>query len=393
MNETMKIVFAGDTFPVPKNYELFSAGKTKELFGERICELFQTADYSVCNLEGCLTDTGEAVEKIGPSVKAPTATLRALSEIGLKAATLANTHTLDFGETGHNEMRAALEANHIEHFGTGDSIEEIKTHVTVERKGRRVILYTVTELFPFNTPGKRRHGANGYDEYAVCRELSALKQSCDFLVVLYHGGAEMTHYNTKLIRKRFHRMADNGADIIISQHTHAVGFEEHYNGAYLLYGQGNFCFNLSPHVSELNATGILLEVDFGSEGFSVKKHLVKRTALGCEYDGEQDFSAFEERTKRHDRLLAGDEEAEAEFDRQFSAYCSSFWLPRLLGVFRGINPDDDKALEGRSGEEAADYLTSRYTKRQLMAIRMMLQNDEFNEIAAAFIAGAIENKD
>ena len=32
------------------------------------------------------------------------------------------------------------------------------------------------------------------------------------------------------------RMADSGADIVISQHTHAVGVEERYNGAYLLYG-------------------------------------------------------------------------------------------------------------------------------------------------------------
>ena len=392
MSDKIKMIFAGDTFPVPKNFDLFTQGDTTALFGEKVCGLFKSADYSVCNLEGCLTDTGVAVEKIGPSVKAPTATLNALSKLGLKAATLANTHTLDFGETGHNEMRAALEKYGIEHFGTGDGADDIKTHVTVEMNGRRVILYTVTELFPFNTPGRHRHGAKGYDEYAVCRELSALKEDCDFLVVLYHGGAEMTHWNTRLVRQRFHRMADNGADIIISQHTHAVGFEEHYNGAYLLYGQGNFCFNLSPKVSEFSATGLLLEVDFG-DGFSVKKHLVRRTELGCEYDAEQDFGAFEERTRLHDRLLSGDDEAEAEFDSRFSEYCDSFWLPKLLRVFRGVNPEDDRALEGLSAEEAAKYLTSRYTKRQLMAIRMMLLNDEFNEIAAAFVGDAIKDKD
>ena len=188
-------------------------------------------------------------------------------------------------------------------------------------------------------------------------------------------------------------MADNGADVIISQHTHAVGFEEWYNGSYLLYGQGNFCFNLSPNLTEYTATGLLLEIVLGDGGFSAVKHLVRRTALGCEYDGEQDFSGFDERTKLHNRLLSGDPEAEAEFEKRFADYCNSFWLPRLLRVFRGINPDDDKALEGLSGEEAADYLRSRYTKRQLMAIRMILLNDEFNEIAAEFTENAIKNKD
>ena len=393
MEENVRILFAGDTFPVPKNFDLFASGDTGALFGDKLCELFSSADYSVCNLEGCLTDTGVAVEKIGPSVKAPTETLNALTRLGLRAATLANTHTLDFGETGHNEMRDALSRNGIEYFGTGDSIDEIKKYITVELKGQRIILYTVTELFPFNTPGKNRHGANGYDEYAVCRELSELKKSCDYLVVLYHGGAEMIHYNTRMVRQRFHRMADNGADIIISQHTHAVGFEERYNGAYLLHGQGNFCFNLSPRVSEFTAEGVLLEVEFGSGGFTVKKHLVKRTELGCEYDPEQDFSGFDERTRLHDRLLGGDAEAEAEFDRQFSAYCKSVWLPRLIRVFRGINPEDDKAIQGLSMEQTAEYLTSKFAKRQLMAIRMMLANDEFNEIAIRFIDDAIKGKD
>ena len=393
MSGTVKLLFAGDTFPVPENFELFAEGRTKELFGDRVCGLFGSADYSVCNLEGCLTDTGEAVEKTGPTVKAPTATLRALSELGLRAATLANTHTMDFGKVGHNEMRAALERYRIEGFGTGDSADDIKTHVALEIKGKRIVLYTVTELFPFNTPKKNRHGANGYDEYAVCRELSELKKGCDFLAVLYHGGAEMTRFNTKTVRRRFHRMADNGADVIISQHTHAVGFEEWYNGSYLLYGQGNFCFNLSPNLTEYTATGLLLEIVLGDGGFSAVKHLVRRTALGCEYDGEQDFSGFDERTKLHNRLLSGDPEAEAEFEKRFADYCNSFWLPRLLRVFRGINPDDDKALEGLSGEEAADYLRSRYTKRQLMAIRMILLNDEFNEIAAEFTENAIKNKD
>ena len=104
----LKILFAGDTFPVAGNMELFREGKKEEIFGKKVCELFESADYSVCNPEGCLTDTGIPVEKVGPSVKAPTDTLNAISNLGIKAVTLANTHTFDFGLDGHNEMRSAL---------------------------------------------------------------------------------------------------------------------------------------------------------------------------------------------------------------------------------------------------------------------------------------------
>ncbi len=389
----LKILFAGDTFPVASNMELFREGKKEGIFGKKVCELFESADYSVCNLEGCLTDKGIPVEKVGPNVKAPTDTLNAISALGIKAATLANTHTLDFGSVGHDEMRNALQKYYIDFFGTGDNIDNIKSHITLDMKGKKITLYTVTELFAFNTPYKNKAGANGYDEYAVCRELSRLKENCDYLVVMYHGGAEMTHFNTPKIRQRFHRMADNGADIIISQHTHAIGFEEYYKNSYLLYGQGNFCFNLSKNISEFTESGILLEVVFGENGFDIKKHLVKRTKNGCEYDEKQNFSGFEERSRLYDRLIKGDKGAEDIFQKEFSDYCRNMWFKRLMRVFRGINSEDDKALAELSEREQENYLLSKFTKKQLSAIQMMLANDEFNEIALNFITQAINNKE
>ncbi|MBQ3418104.1 MAG: CapA family protein [Ruminococcus sp.] len=392
MSKNATILFAGDTFPVPANIELFRAGDIETLFGDRVCELFAKADYRICNLEGCLTDTGEPVEKIGPLVKAPTDSLNALKKLGLNAATLANTHTLDFGKTGHDEMRAALTRYGIAYFGTGDNASSISRYITLRLHDKTIILYTVTELFRFNTPSEDQAGAFGYDEYIVCRELAALKEQCDYLVVLYHGGVEMTHLNTPVVRRRFHRMADNGADIIISQHTHAVGFEERYNGAYLFYGQGNFCFNLSKTVSEYTRNGILLEVTFSDDGFSVNKHLVRRTELGCRYDENQDFTDFDERSRLHERLLLGDKEAQLAFEREYQRLIE-FWIPHLLPFFPGIDPEDRDELQKKSSAEIAEYLMNRYTKQQLMGMYMMLTNDEINEIAVKILKTAIDKKE
>ncbi len=383
MGEDVKIIFAGDTFPVPKNFELFRSGDTEALFGSRVCELFQTADYRVCNLEGCLTDSGEPIAKMGPSVKAPTDTLYALKKLGINAATLANTHALDYGKTGHDEMCAALEKNGIRHFETGDDTSSVNSYIKLTIKSKTIILYTVTEPFRFNTPTGHSGGANGYDEYAVCKELYALKKQCDYLAVLYHGGVEMTHCNTPTVRRRFHRMADNGADIIISQHTHAVGFEESYNGAYLLYGQGNFCFNLSPGVSEFTRDGILLEADFGDEGFSVNKHLLRRTELGCTYDENQDFTAFDERSRLHELMLKGDSDAQRFFDRELDRV-SKFWMNNLMRRIFEVDLPDDGCVK---------YLTERFSKQQLLALNMLLINDEFNEIAVRCLRMAIDSEE
>ena len=81
------------------------------------------------------------------------------------------------------------------------------------------------------------------------------------------------------------------------------------------------------------------------------------------------------------------------FEKEFSDYCRNMWFTRLMRVFRGINPEDDKALAELSKKEQENYLLSQFTKSQLLAIQMVLANDEFNEIALNFITQAINNKE
>ena len=256
-----KIILAGDLLPMPCNYDLFSAGDTQALFGEKLCALFASADYRVCNFEGCFTDSDRPIEKIGPSIKAPVSSINAIKNLGIDYATLGNTHSMDYGRQGYLDTCRTLEENGVGYFGWGENAASVKSYVEIEDGGRKIILYNTTERFE-NAPRENYPGVNLYDEYRVCQEIKELKERCDFLIVLYHGGIEGTHYNSKTMRRRFHRMADNGADVVISQHTHAIGEEEHYHHSYLLYGQGNFCFHFRPDVTPLLAEGLVLELDW-----------------------------------------------------------------------------------------------------------------------------------
>ena len=84
----LNILIAGDVFPVPSNEEYFRAGDTEALFGEKVVTLFQQADYSVCNTEGCIADHTDAVRKVGPVVTAGSATLNALKRLGVRRKSL-----------------------------------------------------------------------------------------------------------------------------------------------------------------------------------------------------------------------------------------------------------------------------------------------------------------
>lgn len=366
----LKILVAGDVFPVASNEEYFIAGDTEKLFGEKIIKLFKDADYSVCNTEGCIADEKDQISKVGPVVTAGSKTLLALKRLGVRAVTLGNTHMMDGGVTGYFDYISHLEESGIDYFGCGSDTDHMKNYILVEQKGIRVILYNVMEFF-FNGATEKCPGGNLYDETRVLEELRELRKNCDHLVVLYHGGFESTFYNTPLIRTRFHRMADAGADILISQHTHAIGNEEEYHGSLLIYGQGNFCFNLAKKVNDCLLRGMLLNFIFTKEGYRVERHVVRRTEIGCVYDEEQDLSEQKERTKMHDRLLAGDPEAENVF-LQENRKVSKVFIERLLKGFYG-------AIE-----------LPPFSEKQIRILLLMLQAEEMNEMAVCYFTELLE---
>lgn len=119
-------------------------------------------------------------------------------------------------------------------------------------------------------------------------------------------------------------MVDCGANMILSQHTHCVGSEEYYKGAYLLYGQGNFLFR--SFNNEFTDTGLIVELVISDKGFSVKKHLVDAVKDTVRYDDKQDFTAFNERS-----ACISDEKL---LEKKFGDYCLNE-LPLYLKAYKG----------------------------------------------------------
>ena len=86
-----------------------------------------------------------------------------------------------------------------------------------------------------------------------------LKKMCDYVIVLYHGGKEHYRYPSPQLQKNCHKMVENGADLVICQHTHCIGCMEKYNNATIVYGQGNFIFAGADN--ECWNTSLLISVD------------------------------------------------------------------------------------------------------------------------------------
>lgn len=299
--DPIRIVVAGDLMPSENNYVLFESGDAEMLFSKEICQLVASADFSIANLEGPLTDSDIPQVKDGPGIKAPKTTIAGIKNLGLKALALANNHITDYLQQGINDTYGTLNDAGIQFVGNetregaGGSITN--NYISIVLRGKRVCIYNVSETF-FNRPTKEHDGAFVYDEWLVLNQIKELKNSHDFLIVLYHGGAEYLPYPTPQTHLRFHRMADCGADFITSQHTHCIGCEEWYQGSYLLHGQGNFLFARQKKYPNMTKEGLVTEIIISQGGFTVLNHKVIIDGNVLRYDKEQDLSCFKARSLR-----------------------------------------------------------------------------------------------
>ncbi len=304
------VIIVGDLFPVPSTVQLFSSGNINALFCEKTINLFSNASLRICNLEGALSNNAGRCEKTGPVICAPVSVVSAYKELGIDCCMLANNHITDAGHQGVLDTMSTLDDAHIKYIGAGENEKSIQHFISFELGGKNIGFYNVCETM-YNKPGKEKAGAWLYDEYVVCKEITDYRKQCDYLIVIYHGGIEKFRFPSPENKKRFHRMADCGADMILSQHTHCIGCEENYKGAYLLYGQGDFLFNnFRPGLTD---TGLVIELIIGDGKVEVLKHKVRTVDYKVYYDEEQNLEDFSKRS-----VLLQDEEY---VNKQFKEFC------------------------------------------------------------------------
>ena len=378
---TYRIVIAGDLIPSGKNVKLFEEGNAEGLFGEKIIDLFSNSDFSIFNLEGPLTSFLHAMEKTGPAIKAPQECIKGIKGLGIKAVALANNHITDYEEQGYKDTIRVLDENGIEHLGAGECIDIIKKHISLSLGDKRVCIYNVSETF-YNIPTASKPGVNLYDEYVVCNDIRELKQTHDYVIVIYHGGTEEFPYPTPLLRQHFHRMADSGADFITAQHTHCIGCCEQYKGSYLLYGQGNFLF--ARMKNQLTKQGLITEIFFSDKDVRINQHVVSVTKDDVvRYDETQDLSGF---YTRSDELS---DFSKIEEKYKFFAYNRPIIKTRNLKSFRG-----DlllyRIVNKMSSRLYNKFFLEKYEREQLLRVAKLLESERYNEDMLAALRFMLE---
>lgn len=324
----MKILIAGDLVPTAATAASYAAGDLDTLFG-KVQDVAKKCDRFIVNLECALTESDNAIKKFGPNLKGPMESAHTLKALGITDVALANNHVFDFGIEGLKDTVAALEAAGLPYFGIGENDTDSRRPYFIEADGKRIAIINVCEHeYTYALPD--RMGANPFDPFLTMQDIREAKKDADFLIVLYHGGKEYSAYPSPRLRNLCHEMVYCGADAVITQHSHCVGCYEKFEGAHILYGQGNFNFSYPAFSARREGwkTALLVVLDI-SDKMDIEFIPIKDTGSGCDVaegkDGEKILTEFEARNLEltDGRWLDGWED-----------FCHSDIMPYYLDIAR-----------------------------------------------------------
>ena len=295
----MRLLIAADLVPTSVTEKHFEEGNTRALFGD-ICYLAPQMDRFIVNLECALTNHDGAIKKFGPNIKCTPECVNGIKKLGVTDVCLSNNHVFDFGVKGLRDTMKALDDAGIPYTGVGENDTDSRRAYFIEQDGKRIGIVNVCEHeYTYALPN--RIGANPFDPFLTMQDVRAARAECDYLIVIYHGGKEYCRYPSPRLYNLCHELVHNGADAVICQHSHAIGCYEEYNGAHIVYGQGNFNFVFAGYdCPECWYTGLLVELDTEDKA-KIKFHPIIATETGCDLAhgdvGGMILSQFEERNK------------------------------------------------------------------------------------------------
>jgi poly-gamma-glutamate capsule biosynthesis protein CapA/YwtB (metallophosphatase superfamily) len=369
------VVIGGDIRPGGNNLEAFEAGDAARVFGD-VVPVFEAADYALANLECPLSTQAKVKVTAGVSLAAPPGCAAAIKNAGIKALNLANNHIMDRGPEGLRETLEACGAVGLDFVGAGRNAREARAPLVRQLGGVRVAFAGLAE-HEYSIAGRESWGANPLDPIEFARFTRARRREFDHLVVLVHGGAGLYPLPSPRLQKTCRFLVEEGASAVICQHSHCVAAYERYEGAPIVYGQGNLVFDWPVKARDWRQ-GFLVELVLGEPRGEVAFRIVPYRQSDGQVGVQRMTAAEEERLRGELDEYCGVVQDEREIERRWVEFCLSrkdTYLSYLRGHGRLLEKINRRL-------RFAEHL---FSARAITVLLHMLRCESENEIAQTIL--------
>lgn len=248
------IAIAGDVHFSERTLSLLDNPTTA--FG-RIAPVLARADLAIVNLETAVTERGTPEPKEF-HFRAPAAAFAAVKAAGIDAVSIANNHTLDYGQVGLADTLAAAREAGVPALGAGVAGEAYRPWIyNVDTTRVAVVaLSNVDELWQSWKATDSRPGlAMLRDTDRALAAVRAAKAQSDVVVVVVHWGPEYQECPNDELRRLSNALVEAGADVVAGGHQHLLLGAGWQGKSYIAYGLGNFLWWRNDALS--NDTAVL----------------------------------------------------------------------------------------------------------------------------------------
>ena len=191
-------------------------------FFKNVSPIFSEDDLTIVNFEGTLSNQGTRQDKQF-AFRGKPEYVQILTSSSVEAANLANNHSADYGDVSLSDTIKYLNEAGISNFiGTNTAIRDVN--------GISVGLVGIDALD--ETEAAKLENVIG----------SVKSLGAQLVIVSIHWGEEKATAPNDTQTELAHKAIDAGADLVLGTHPHVLQGIEKYNGKYIAYSLGNFCF-------------------------------------------------------------------------------------------------------------------------------------------------------
>lgn len=214
--------------------ETYDKEQNPAYFFENVYDIFSADDMTIVNLEGPLTLAQERREEQTYCIRGDPEYVKVLTAGSVEAVSMGNNHRLDYFEQGSADTVEALNGAGIPYAYDGYyGVYETAAGITVG-------FVSVNEV-----------GQGASVEKYIKEGIETLReQECGLILVCCHWGTEREYYPEDYQKALGRKCIDWGADLVIGHHPHVIQGIEEYQGKYIIYSLGNFCFGANRNPSD-----------------------------------------------------------------------------------------------------------------------------------------------
>lgn len=237
------LLFAADWAPV-RALEEHVLKHPGQVYHGVLREEMDRATKRIVNVETTLLENGAQaapVLKEGPCFGSPAEAVADLQAAGFDIGLLANNHLGDFGEAGIRSTLRILQQAGLTCVGCGQDQNDAYRAYTFSLGGRTVAIINFHEGEE-GTYTERNPQLAGWDLSRVEAEVRRGKEAGHLVIVCAHAGREFFPVQPRYIQEAYRGLVEAGASAVMAHHPHVPCGMETWQGAPIVYSQGNFVF-------------------------------------------------------------------------------------------------------------------------------------------------------